>query len=31
MSRVLAYLQLLLLEMDPSSDLDSADPIKHCE
>lgn len=25
------YLQLLLLEMDPSSDLDSADPIKRCE
>lgn len=25
------YLQLLLLEMDPPSDLDSADPIKRCE
>lgn len=25
------YLQLLLLEMDPLSDLDSADPIKRCE
>lgn len=25
------YLQLLLQEMDPRSDLDSADPIKRCE